>query len=107
MHQSSMFELQGRNVSFFSSTSRRRDPPTLSLSASGRKSLCVCAFRDVGGVTAPQPSLSQLKDKGQGVEPVWSTKLSPDSACSEGSAGSVEQQQDAGTRAVCSFTCRQ
>lgn len=39
----------------------------------------------------PQP-----EDKSQGAEPVWSTELSPDSACSEGSTGSLEQQPDAG-----------
>lgn len=33
---------------------------------------------------------------GQGAEPVWSTQLSPDSACSEGSVGSLDQQQDSG-----------
>lgn len=51
---------------------------------------------DVEGVTDPQQSMSQLKGKGQGVEPVWSTQLSPDSACSEGSAGSLEPPPDAG-----------
>ncbi|XP_015248456.1 PREDICTED: mitogen-activated protein kinase-binding protein 1-like [Cyprinodon variegatus] len=35
--------------------------------------------------------------RGQGVEPVWRTHPSPDSACSEGSAGSLEQQQDTDT----------
>ncbi|XP_011471554.2 WD repeat-containing protein 62 isoform X2 [Oryzias latipes] len=34
---------------------------------------------------------------GQGAEPVWSTQLSPDSACSEGSVGSLDQQQDSDT----------
>ncbi|KAM4567103.1 WD repeat-containing protein 62 isoform 2-T2 [Odontesthes bonariensis] len=54
------------------------------------------------GATDPQPSLTQLDLRSQGAEPVWSTQLSPDSACpdsacSEGSAGSLEQQQDADT----------
>lgn len=44
----------------------------------------------------PRQSLSQLEGKGQLVEPVWSTQLSPDSACSEGSAGSLEPPPDAG-----------
>ncbi|XP_026154326.1 WD repeat-containing protein 62 isoform X2 [Mastacembelus armatus] len=52
---------------------------------------------DVEGVVDPQHSLTQLEVSGQGVEPVWSTQLSPDSACSEGSAGSLEQQHDADT----------
>ncbi|KAM9358601.1 WD repeat-containing protein 62 [Symphorus nematophorus] len=43
---------------------------------------------DVEGVTDTRRSLTQLEVKGQ---------LSPDSACSEGSAGSVEQQHDADT----------
>lgn len=65
------------------------------------------AFRefDVEGVTDPGQSLTQLEDKGQGAEPVWSTQLSPDSACSEGSAGSLEQQPDAGQRTVHNSTC--
>ncbi|XP_074536120.1 WD repeat-containing protein 62 isoform X2 [Halichoeres trimaculatus] len=49
---------------------------------------------DVEGMTDPQRSLTQLEGK---KEPVWSTQLSPDSACSEGSGGSLEQQQDADT----------
>ncbi|XP_054462647.1 WD repeat-containing protein 62 isoform X2 [Anoplopoma fimbria] len=52
---------------------------------------------DVEAVTDPRQCTAQLEVKGQRVEPVWSTQLSPDSACSEGSAGSVEQQQDADT----------
>ncbi|XP_073344459.1 WD repeat-containing protein 62 isoform X2 [Pagrus major] len=52
---------------------------------------------DVEGVTDTQRSLTQLEVKGQRAEPVWSTQLSPDSACSEGSAGSLEQQHDADT----------
>ncbi|XP_039986546.1 WD repeat-containing protein 62 isoform X2 [Xiphias gladius] len=52
---------------------------------------------DVEAVTDPQRSLTQLEVKGQRAEPVWSTQLSPDSACSEGSAGSLEQQHDADT----------
>ncbi|KAM4589498.1 WD repeat-containing protein 62 isoform 2-T3 [Fundulus diaphanus] len=46
----------------------------------------------VEGVTDPQQEV-----KGQGVEPAWGTHLSPDSACSEGSTGSLEQQQDTDT----------
>lgn len=63
--------------------------------------VCVCVPRefDVEGVTDTRRSLTQLEVKGQRAEPVWSTQLSPDSACSEGSAGSLEQQQDAGERA--------
>ncbi|XP_075905756.1 WD repeat-containing protein 62 isoform X3 [Nelusetta ayraudi] len=52
---------------------------------------------DVEGMTDPRQSLSQLEGKGQRVEPVWSTQLSPDSACSEGSAGSLEPPPDADT----------
>ncbi|CAJ1066351.1 WD repeat-containing protein 62 isoform X3 [Xyrichtys novacula] len=52
---------------------------------------------NVEGMANPQHSLTQLEVKGQGTEPVWSTQLSPDSACSEGSAGSLEQLQDADT----------
>ncbi|XP_035536469.1 WD repeat-containing protein 62-like [Morone saxatilis] len=52
---------------------------------------------DVEGVTDPRRSLTQLEVKGQGTEPVWSTQMSPDSACSEGSAGSLEQQHDPDT----------
>ncbi|XP_056229532.1 WD repeat-containing protein 62 isoform X2 [Seriola aureovittata] len=52
---------------------------------------------DVEAVTDPRRSLTQLEVRGQGAEPVWSTQLSPDSACSEGSAGSQEQQHDADT----------
>ncbi|KAG7225929.1 hypothetical protein INR49_018530 [Caranx melampygus] len=52
---------------------------------------------NVEAVTDPQQSLSQLEVRDQGVVPVWSTQLSPDSACSEGSAGSLEQQHDADT----------
>ncbi|XP_076590644.1 WD repeat-containing protein 62 isoform X3 [Chaetodon auriga] len=52
---------------------------------------------DVEGVADPQQSLTQLEVRGQGAEPLWSTELSPDSACSEGSAGSLEQQHDADT----------
>ncbi|XP_063349833.1 WD repeat-containing protein 62 isoform X2 [Pelmatolapia mariae] len=52
---------------------------------------------EVEGVSVPQQSLSQLEVRGQGEEPVWRTQLSPDSACSEGSAGSLEQQHDPDT----------
>ncbi|XP_070685010.1 WD repeat-containing protein 62 isoform X2 [Pempheris klunzingeri] len=52
---------------------------------------------DVEGVSDPRRALTQLEVKGQRAEPVWSTQLSPDSACSEGSAGSLEQQHDADT----------
>ncbi|XP_039899274.1 WD repeat-containing protein 62 isoform X1 [Simochromis diagramma] len=52
---------------------------------------------EVEGVPVPQQSLSQLEVRGQGEEPVWRTQLSPDSACSEGSAGSLEQQHDPDT----------
>nr|XP_024660728.1 WD repeat-containing protein 62 isoform X2 [Maylandia zebra] len=52
---------------------------------------------EVEGVPVPQQSLSQLEVRGQGEEPVWQTQLSPDSACSEGSAGSLEQQHDPDT----------
>ncbi|XP_040902741.1 WD repeat-containing protein 62 isoform X2 [Toxotes jaculatrix] len=52
---------------------------------------------DVEAVTDPRRSLTQLEVRGQGTEPVWSTQLSPDSACSEGSAGSLEQQHDTDT----------
>ncbi|XP_030599747.1 WD repeat-containing protein 62 isoform X2 [Archocentrus centrarchus] len=52
---------------------------------------------EVEGVTDPQQSLSQLEVRGQGVEPVWNTQMSPDSACSEGSVGSLEQQHDPDT----------
>ncbi|KAK1900162.1 Mitogen-activated protein kinase-binding protein 1, partial [Dissostichus eleginoides] len=54
---------------------------------------------DVQGVTDPR-----LEGEGaepvwsrKGAGPVWSSQLSPDSALSEGSAGSLEQQQDADT----------
>lgn len=57
---------------------------------------------DVEGMTDPRQSLSQLEGKGQGAEPVWSTQLSPDSACSEGSAGSLEPPPDAGQTDVAS-----
>ncbi|KAM7412391.1 hypothetical protein PAMA_019993 [Pampus argenteus] len=36
-------------------------------------------------------------DSSHGVGPVWGSQLSPDTTCSEGSAGSVERQQDAET----------
>nr|XP_046246031.1 WD repeat-containing protein 62 isoform X3 [Scatophagus argus] len=52
---------------------------------------------DVEGVADPRQALTQLEVKGQGAGPVWSTQLSPDSACSEGSAGSLEPQQEADT----------
>ncbi|XP_071352730.1 WD repeat-containing protein 62 isoform X2 [Trachinotus anak] len=52
---------------------------------------------DVEAVTDHRRSLTQLEVRGQGTEPVWSTQLSPDSACSEGSAGSLEQQHDPDT----------
>ncbi|KAF1393444.1 hypothetical protein PFLUV_G00015760 [Perca fluviatilis] len=45
---------------------------------------------DVEGVADPR-----LEVKGQRAEPVWSSQLSPDSACFEGSAGSLEQPHDA------------
>ncbi|XP_042372181.1 WD repeat-containing protein 62-like isoform X2 [Plectropomus leopardus] len=51
----------------------------------------------VEGVADPRRSLTQLEVRGQRAEPGWSTQPSPDSACSEGSAGSVEQQQDGDT----------
>ncbi|XP_033994352.1 WD repeat-containing protein 62 isoform X2 [Trematomus bernacchii] len=54
---------------------------------------------DVQGVTDPR-----LEGEGaepvwsrKGAGPIWSSQLSPDSALSEGSAGSLEQQQDADT----------
>ncbi|XP_026229483.1 WD repeat-containing protein 62 isoform X3 [Anabas testudineus] len=47
---------------------------------------------DVESVTDPQ-----LEVRGQGPVPMWSTQLSPDSACSEGSAGSLEPQHDPDT----------
>ncbi|KAM9853106.1 WD repeat-containing protein 62 [Aulostomus maculatus] len=43
----------------------------------------------------PCPGLKEVG--GQEVEPMWHSHLSPDSACSEGSAGSLEPQQDADT----------
>ncbi|KAF3848280.1 hypothetical protein F7725_021308 [Dissostichus mawsoni] len=49
---------------------------------------------DVQGVTDPRLEGEGAEPKG--AEPVWSSQLSPDSALSEGSAGSLEQQQDAG-----------
>ncbi|XP_041659122.1 WD repeat-containing protein 62 isoform X2 [Cheilinus undulatus] len=52
---------------------------------------------DVEGVVDPQQSLTQLEVTGTGAEPVWSSHLSPDSACSEGSTGSLEPQHDADT----------
>lgn len=62
----------------------------------------MCSLRefDVEGVKDPRQSLTQLEDKGQAAGPVWSTQLSPDSACSEGSAGSLEQPPDAGQTLV-------
>ncbi|MEQ2160963.1 hypothetical protein GOODEAATRI_004821, partial [Goodea atripinnis] len=45
----------------------------------------------VEGVTDPVPEV-----RGQGAELMWRTHQSPDSACSEGSTGSLEQQQDTG-----------
>ncbi|XP_035857493.1 WD repeat-containing protein 62 isoform X2 [Sander lucioperca] len=47
---------------------------------------------DVEGVADPQ-----LEVRGQRAEPAWSSQLSPDSACYEGSAGSLEQPHDADT----------
>ena len=38
----------------------------------------------------------QLENKGQGAGPAWSSQLSPDSALSDGSTGSLEPQPDAG-----------
>lgn len=55
---------------------------------------------DVEVVTDARQSPSQLEGKGQVAGPVWSTQLSPDSACSEGSAGSLEPPQDAGQTVV-------
>ncbi|KAE8294828.1 WD repeat-containing protein 62 [Larimichthys crocea] len=57
---------------------------------------------DIEGVTDPQKT--QVEVRGQGAGPVWSTQLSPDSACSEGSAGSVEQQHDP-VRQLCGSLC--
>lgn len=45
----------------------------------------------VEGVADPQ-----RENKGQGAEPAWSSQLSPDSALSDGSTGSLEQQAEAG-----------
>ncbi|XP_047247681.1 WD repeat-containing protein 62 isoform X3 [Girardinichthys multiradiatus] len=57
---------------------------------------CSATFSDrdfrVEGVTDPV-----LEVRGQGAEPMWRTHQSPDSACSEGSMGSLEQQQDTDT----------
>ncbi|KAI4797028.1 hypothetical protein KUCAC02_026602, partial [Chaenocephalus aceratus] len=50
---------------------------------------------DVQGVTEEEGAEPVWSRKG--TEPVWSSQLSPDSALSEGSAGSLEQQQDADT----------
>lgn len=47
-------------------------------------------------MTDGQPSLTSLEVSGQGAWPVCLSQLSPDSACSEGSTGSVDQQQDTG-----------
>ncbi|XP_069390921.1 WD repeat-containing protein 62 isoform X2 [Paralichthys olivaceus] len=52
---------------------------------------------DAEAVPDTQTSLTQLEGRDQGAEPVWRTQLSPDSACSEGSAGSMEQPHDADT----------
>ncbi|XP_029373755.1 WD repeat-containing protein 62 isoform X2 [Echeneis naucrates] len=52
---------------------------------------------DVEAVADPQQSITQPVVRSHGVGPVWSTQLSPDSACSEGSAGSLEQHHDADT----------
>ncbi|KAM9317614.1 WD repeat-containing protein 62 isoform 2-T2 [Pholidichthys leucotaenia] len=52
---------------------------------------------NVEAVTDPRKSLTRLEVSGQGVEHTWNTQLSPDSACCDGSVGSLEQQQDADT----------
>lgn len=64
------------------------------------------SFRDfnVEGVADPQQPITQLEIKGEGVEPVWSSQLSPDSACSDGSTGSLEQQPDAGQSGTLLFS---
>lgn len=61
------------------------------------------SFRDfsVQGVADAQQSLTQLESKGQGTEPAWSSHLSADYALSNGSAGSLEQQPDAGQQLTC------
>ncbi|MEQ2300801.1 hypothetical protein AMECASPLE_029653 [Ameca splendens] len=60
---------------------------------------CSATFSDgdfrVEGVTDPVPEV-----RGQGAEPMWRTHQSPDSACSEGSTGSLEQQQDTDTETL-------
>lgn len=55
--------------------------------------MCSFVFREFEVEGEPQ-----LEVRGQG--PVWRTRLSPDSACSEVSAGSLEQQHDAGQPSV-------
>lgn len=49
---------------------------------------------------------AQLESKGEGAEPAWSSRLSPDSALSDGSTGSLEQQPDAGRSRSGAITCR-
>lgn len=56
-------------------------------------------------MAGPQQSLARLENKGHGVEPVWSGQLSPDSACSDGSTGSLEHQPDAGQSSTVLFMC--
>lgn len=54
----------------------------------------------VEGVADPQ-----LENRGQGVGPAWNSQLSPDSALSDGSTGSLEQQPDAGQSSTVLLTC--
>ncbi|KAM3875089.1 WD repeat-containing protein 62 [Diretmus argenteus] len=55
---------------------------------------------DVQALTKAQRALPQLRGRGeghdgvQGEEPTWGTESIPDSVCSEGSAGSLDQPQD-------------
>lgn len=60
----------------------------------------------VEGVADPPQSLAQLEGKGEGAEPAWSSQLSPDSALSDGSTGSLEQQPDAGQFRSGAITCQ-
>ncbi|KAM4743032.1 WD repeat-containing protein 62 isoform 2-T2 [Anableps anableps] len=64
---------------------------TFILHADGSSALSDGDFRVEAGTDPP------LEVGGQGAEPVWRTHPSPDSACSEGSTGSLEQQQDTDT----------
>lgn len=61
--------------------------------------LSSCRDFSVEGVANPQ-----LENRGQGAGPAWSSQLSPDSALSDGSTGSLEQQPDAGQSTVL-LTC--